>query len=79
MQIFQYFTLLTMDESRSLGAKMIYDFQQKIEGMEDINISRSQILTLIMMFHWDDLEFIEKVNDLTYSRKVQLKSKMNKN
>ena len=28
--------------------------------------------------YFDDLDFIEKLNDLTYSRKVQLKARANK-
>lgn len=28
--------------------------------------------------YYDDLEFIEKINDMTYARKVQLKAKLRK-
>lgn len=38
------------------------------------NISKEQIVAGVFQF-FDDLEFIEKLNDLTYSRKIQLKSK----
>jgi len=38
-------------------------------------LTQEQLLTGLFGF-FDDLDFIEKVNDLTYSRKVQLKAKL---
>jgi len=35
-------------------------------------ISKEEILSAIVNYHFDDYEFINKVNDLTYHRKVVL-------
>jgi len=40
--------------------------------------TKEKILTAIISKYYDDLEFIEKINDLTYARKVQLKGQQYK-
>lgn len=67
-----------MEDSKEAAKETEADFYNR-SSSDDINASRAQVLSLLTMFHWDDLEFMEKINDLTYSRKVQLKSKLNKN
>jgi len=41
-------------------------------------ITKEQILTAITAWYFDDLEFIEKVNNITYSQKVFLKNEERK-
>jgi len=41
-------------------------------------ISKEQILTAITAWYFDDLDFIEKVNNITYSQKVFLKNEERK-
>ncbi len=38
--------------------------------------TQEQIMSWLFTSYYDDLDFIEKLNDFTYSRKLQLKSKL---
>ena len=42
--------------------------------MNEEKITKEKIVGGILQY-FDDLEFIERINDMTYSRKVQLKSR----
>lgn len=39
-------------------------------------ITKKQILSAIVSDYFDDLEFIENVNNITWARKAQLKSNL---
>ena len=43
-------------------------------NMKELKPSREEIVSHIFLY-FDDLDFMEKLNELTYSRKVQLKNK----
>lgn len=40
-------------------------------------ITKEEIMAEIVSKHFDDLDFIETLNNLTYGRKVQLKQQRN--
>jgi hypothetical protein len=45
----------------------------------DKKITTEEILTAIVSQHFDDLDFLEMLNNMTYSRKIQLKRKYQTN
>ena len=42
-------------------------------------LSREEILSAIVNHYFDDYEFVNKINDLTYHRKVQLYKQLQTN
>jgi hypothetical protein len=42
-------------------------------------LTQHQILGSLLTTHWGDYEFLNKVNDLTYHRKVQLLKEQERN
>lgn len=73
-----------MDELALKAKQLRVSYIDKINQTSDVteednkNYIRSAVFELIVVHLWDDLDVIEKINDLTYSRKVQLKSKIKK-
>jgi hypothetical protein len=44
-----------------------------------MQLTKEQILASVVSQYYDDLDFIEALNNLTYGRKVQLKSNLKTN